>query len=226
MSEKGLFETVLASTVHDMKNSLSLLLGQLDVISEKLEQDQENQQAVSTLRYEAGRINYSLMELLTLYRLEKQQLGMNISEVIVADFIDDCVAGHSMMARNNGIRLEATCDDELIWFFDPDLVGIAINNILGNSIRYSHERVQISVQILDKQLLIQIDDDGNGYPQKLLDEVENFSTGVNAQTGSTGLGLYFAATIANCHQRQERQGRIQLANGAGLPGGSFQLHLP
>ena len=226
MSENGLFETVLASTVHDMKNSLSLLLGQLDVISEQLAQDRENQQAVSTLRYEAGRINCSLMELLTLYRLEKQQLGMNIHEVIVADLVDDCVAGHSMMASNNGIRLETDCDDELIWFFDPDLVGIAINNILGNSIRYSSELVRISVSTRDRQLLIQIDDDGAGYPQKLLDEVDNFSTGVNAQTGSTGLGLYFAATIANCHQRQDRQGKIQLQNEVGLNGGSFQLYLP
>ncbi len=226
MSDNGLFETVLASTVHDMKNSLSLLLGQLDVISEQLAQDRDNLQAVSTLRYEAGRINCSLMELLTLYRLEKQQLGMNIHEVIVADLVDDCVAGHSMMASNNGIRLDTDCDDELIWFFDPDLVSIAINNILGNSIRYSSELVRISVKILDRQLLIQIDDDGSGYPQKLLDEVEDFSTGVNAQTGSTGLGLYFAATIAGCHQRQDRQGRIQLQNAVGLDGGSFQLYLP
>ena len=28
MSDRALFETVLASTVHDMKNSLSLLLGE------------------------------------------------------------------------------------------------------------------------------------------------------------------------------------------------------
>ncbi len=226
MNDNGLFETVLASTVHDMKNSLSLLLGQLDVISEQLAQDRDNLQAVSTLRYEAGRINCSLMELLTLYRLEKQQLGMNIHEVIVADLVDDCVAGHSMMASNNGIRLETDCDDELIWFFDPDLISIAINNILGNSIRYSSELVKISVKTQEKQLLIQIDDDGSGYPQKLLDEVEQFSSGVNAQTGSTGLGLYFAATIANCHQRQDRRGRIQLQNEAGLKGGSFQLYLP
>ncbi len=226
MNDNGLFETVLASTVHDMKNSLSLLLGQLDVISEQLAQDRDNLQAVSTLRYEAGRMNCSLMELLTLYRLEKQQLGMNIHEVIVADLVDDCVAGHSMMASNNGIRLETDCDDELIWFFDPDLISIAINNILGNSIRYSSELVKISVKTQEKQLLIQIDDDGSGYPQKLLDEVEQFSSGVNAQTGSTGLGLYFAATIANCHQRQDRRGRIQLQNEAGLKGGSFQLYLP
>ena len=86
--------------------------------------------------------------------------------------------------------------------------------------------MKISVKTQEKQLLIQIDDDGSGYPQKLLDEVEQFSSGVNAQTGSTGLGLYFAATIANCHQRQDRRGRIQLQNEAGLKGGSFQLYLP
>ena len=226
MSDRALFETVLASTVHDMKNSLSLLLGQLDVISEKLAQDRENQQAVSTLRYEAGRINYSLMELLTLYRLEKKQLGMNISEVIVLDFIEDCMADHSIMAANKGIRLEIDCDEELIWFFDLDLVGIAINNILGNTIRYSRELVKIGVTTRDGMLLIQIDDDGSGYPQKLLDAVDDFSSGINAQTGSTGLGLYFAATIADSHQRHARQGHIRLQNAVALSGGSFQLFLP
>ncbi len=78
----------------------------------------------------------------------------------------------------------------------------------------------------DGMLLIQIDDDGSGYPQKLLDAVDDFSSGINAQTGSTGLGLYFAATIADSHQRHVRQGHIRVQNAVALSGGSFQLFLP
>lgn len=226
MTDGSVFETMLASTVHDMKNSLSLLMGQLDTISERLEQDSDNQQAVSCLRYEANRINVSLMELLTLYRLEKKQIGIHFVEVIVADFIEDCIATHSLLAASKGISLDMDCEDSLIWFFDPDLMGIAINNIVGNSIRYTHSRVLVSAKTMQDSLIVQIDDDGAGYPESMLTEAENFTTGINSNTGSTGLGLFFAGTIAGEHKRMHKQGGIQLENGRLLSGSSFRIVLP
>lgn len=224
-SNKSMFETVLASTVHDMKNSLSLLLSQLDNISERLEHDSKNQQDVNGLRYQANRINISLMELLTLYKLEKKQVGIQFAEVIVVDFLEDCIAAHSQLAANRGIQLDMQCDDSIMWFFDPDMVGIAINNIIGNCLRYTKTEVQVSARLNQGQLSINIDDDGPGYPQKMLQDTEQFMNKVNFNTGSTGLGLYFAAAIAERHQRQNRQGRIQLQN-HDQGGGSFQFNLP
>jgi len=204
MGKQSLFETVLASTVHDMKNSLSLLMGQLDNLSLRLEVGSENQQAVSSIRYESSRINQSLMQLLTLYKLENNQLFIQISEVEVVDFIEDCIATHSLLAENNGIQLEVDCDDSIIWFFDQDMVGIAIKNILGNSIRYTGKQVIVSVKVVEGHLVIQIDDDGPGYPENMIENPDQFIKKVNYSTGSTGLGLFFSATI----------------------GGSFQITLP
>ncbi len=226
MANQSLFETVLASTVHDMKNSLSLLMGQLDNLSIKLEAGSENQQSVSSIRYESSRINQSLMQLLSLYKLENNQLSIQITEVEVVDFIEDCVATHSLLAENNGIELKVDCDDSIIWFFDQDMVGIAINNILGNSIRYTKKQVVVSVKVVDGQLIIQIDDDGQGYPESMIDNPEQFIKKVNYNTGSTGLGLFFSATIALNHQRSGRQGSIRLSNDGLLNGGSFQITLP
>ena len=226
MANQSLFETVLASTVHDMKNSLSLLMGQLDNLSLKLEADSENQQSVSSIRYESSRINQSLMQLLSLYKLENNQLSIQISEVEVVDFIEDCVATHLLLAENNGIELEVDCDDSIIWSFDQDMVGIAINNILGNSIRYTQKQIVVSVKVVDGQLIIQIDDDGQGYPESMIENSEQFIKKVNSNTGSTGLGLFFSATIALNHQRSGRQGSIRLSNDGLLNGGSFQITLP
>ena len=226
MAKQSLFETVLASTVHDMKNSLSLLMGELDNLGQKLETDSDNQQAVSSSRYESSRINQSLMQLLTLYKLENNQLSIQITEVEVADFIEDCIATHSLLAENNGIQLEVDCDDSTIWFFDQDMVGIAINNILGNSIRYTKKKLLLSVKVVDSHLIIQIDDDGQGYPESMIEDPEHFIKKVNYSTGSTGLGLFFSATIAHNHQRSGRQGSIRLTNDGLLNGGSFQISLP
>ena len=226
MSEDSMFETLLASSVHDMKNSLSLLLSQLDEIGARLDQEVETRRSVSDLRYQAGRINVSLMQLLSLYKLEKDQIGVHLSDVFVADFIEDSIAGHSQLAEQRDTELLMSCDDELMWFFDPDLVGIALNNVIGNCLRYTRSKVHVSAGIEDKQLVIRVDDDGQGYPPAMLEHAGRGGTEIDASSGSTGLGLYFASTIARGHQRQQRHGEIRLANDGPLGGGSFIISLP
>jgi signal transduction histidine kinase len=224
--DTNMFDTLLASTVHDMKNSLSLLMNELEAMGSKLEENDENRQTVSSLRYETSRINISLMELLTLYKLEKKQISIQIEEVVVADILEDYVAVHSFVAKNRDVQLDFECDDSLIWFLDPGFLHIVINNIVGNSIRYTRSRVIISAFVIDQQLCIQIDDDGQGYPEQMISSVESFSKTIDVDTGSTGLGLYFASTIAKNHSRHGRTGDIVLKNNEKLTGGCFKILLP
>jgi signal transduction histidine kinase len=224
--DTNMFDTLLASTVHDMKNSLSLLMNELEVMGSKLEGNDENRQTVSSLRYETSRINISLMELLTLYKLEKKQISIQIEEVVVADILEDYVAVHSFIAKNRDVQLDFECDDSLIWFLDPSFLHIVINNIVGNSIRYTKSRVIISAFVVDQQLCIQIDDDGQGYPEQMISSVESFSKTIDVDSGSTGLGLYFASIIAKNHSRHGKIGGIVLKNNEKLTGGCFKIFLP
>jgi len=226
MNDDSLFETVLASTVHDMKNSLSLLLARLEDISLQLEQEHDLNRPVSALRYEAGRINGLLMQLLAMYKLERKQLEITMVEVDVIAFVEDCIAAHSPEAEQSGISLEYDCDEELLGFFDPDLIGIAINNILGNSIRYSRSRVLLAVQPVDSGLQFTVADDGEGYPREMIDNQGQYARRIDSSSGSTGLGLFFSDSIARLHRRGDRNGRIELANGPPLGGGCFRLTLP
>ncbi len=51
------FSTVLASTVHDMKNALSVILLSLTDITDKLKEVDPENEKVSVLRYETSRVN-------------------------------------------------------------------------------------------------------------------------------------------------------------------------
>jgi len=226
MSKHSLFETILASSVHDMKNSLSLLLNQLEQIALKLEQDEESRNSISSLRYETSRINLSMMQLLSLYKFDHNQLSIRRCEVEVQEFLEDCIAAHQQLADMKSINLEMQCSDELIAFFDPDLIGIAINNVIGNSIRYTTDKVIISAKATEKGLLIEILDNGQGYPVMMVENPENYIKRVNKSTGSTGLGLFFATIVSKKHQKNGRDGYIQLDNNSKLGGGRFQLFVP
>jgi hypothetical protein len=50
--------------------------------------------------------------------------------------------------------------------------------------------------------------------------------GVDFRTGSTGLGLLFASTIARMHSHRDRAGYITTTNDGIDGGGRFTLYLP
>jgi signal transduction histidine kinase len=60
----------------------------------------------------------------------------------------------------------------------------------------------------------------------MIERQSDFVQGINPVSGSTGLGLYFSARIAERHRRNGVQGRVELANGGALGGGLFRLYLP
>lgn len=226
-AESSMFEMLLASSVHDMKNSLGLLLSEIDRIGDVLQSLPEAQDnGIADAQYQARRINTSLMELLSLYKLEKKQISIHYAEVMVIELLEDVLAAFSRTAEARGVSLELDCDDMLMWFFDIDLISIVLNNIVGNGIRYSKNTIVLRADCFEQQLRVRIEDDGQGYPQHMLGAGLEFQQTVDANSGSTGLGLYFAQEIAAQHQRNGRQGAIHLRNEGELGGGCFELLLP
>ena len=111
-------------------------------------------------------------------------------------------------------------------YFDRELVASVISNVLTNAIRYAGHALLIGIEEDGEQLIISVNDDGPGYPERMLERQQDYIQGLDASTGSTGLGLYFAARIAALHERNGVTGRIEISNGGALGGGLFRLYLP
>jgi signal transduction histidine kinase len=221
------FPTVLASTVHDMKNSLGMLLQSLDAILQRVPEEQRSEmRELGVLQYEAARVNTTLVQLLALYKLEQDQLPLNIGYHGVLDFVESITASHTELLAVRHIEVEFAVDDELSWFFDYDLCASVINNVVTNTIRYTKNKIMISAWIEENQLIIEISDDGPGYPANMVEQAASYMLGINHSTGSTGLGLFFAGQVAQLHQKNNQKGHIALQNGRRLPGGEFRLYLP
>lgn len=222
------FSTVLASSVHDMKNSLGMLLNSLDeMVTSTPPVNPEQAKQFSVLQYEASRINSELIKLLALYRLQKNRLPLHIDEQFAIDMLEEQVARNYALFESRGVTLTLECEEDLSWYFDAELVGGVLHNILVNCARYSQKSVLISAAMEDSQLCIAVEDDGSGYPQDMLESSEALTNrSVNFESGSTNLGLYFAEQVARMHKRGGVCGRIELANGGKLGGGVFRLKLP
>jgi signal transduction histidine kinase len=118
------------------------------------------------------------------------------------------------------------CDEDIDWFFDKDLIATIVNSTINNSIRYAQNQIKLSAIIENNFLKITVEDDGNGFPEKMFVPADTLETAINMQTGSTGLGLYFAEKIANIHKNKDRSGTTVIDNDSELGGGRFTLLLP
>lgn len=224
MSEEIDFSTVIASAVHDMKNSLGMLLNSVDELRDEFPQARQSVR-FNTLQYEAQRLHGDLIQLLGLYRIQQESLSAHIEEQFLPDFLDEQLAQHQGLMAPRGLELEVA-SDPVIGYFDRDLIAGVLNNIVNNAIRYTQNKVRIRAREQCGYLVLSVEDNGQGYPEHMRTASEETARGIDFSTGSTNLGLYFAARIARLHQEGERNGEIRLTNGGDLGGGIFEIWLP
>lgn len=222
------FSVVLATTIHDMKNSLCMLIQSIESLEMRAVENQSNEQTeLARLHYEASRINGTLMQLLALYRVENDSFPLTIEEVFITDLLQDALDANRWWADQRNVALSLDADPDLSWYFDAELVSFLINDVLVNAIRYCDKTIHISARLIDDQLAIRVSDDGEGFPDEIIEmaaEVRPCSMSVTQNR--SGLGLYLAKLIARAHCNNSRKGAIILSNQGLLGGSDFVLRLP
>lgn len=226
----------LASTAHDMKNSISVLSGTLErlLVAQSPESSPRTEPAYTQMAhmlYQTKRLNDNLMQLLALYK----QVGtpaypFDVQPLELGQLVDQVVSIERVLLQSRGIRLELDYDPHLIWHFDEDLVVGVLSHAINNAIHYTCDRVRLAIREQDGWLELRIEDNGPGYPPALLKagEIATRETtgGVNFLTNSAGLGLYFSSEVAKMHRHRGRHGTLRLENGGRYDGGCFILRLP
>ncbi len=220
------FSMVMASSVHDMKNSLSMLLHSLELISDELPEEMKKSGKVATLQYEAERVNNDLIQLLGVYRLENDKLSVHIDEHYIRDFLEEQAARYEVLLSSRSIALSIECEDDLIGYFDRDMTAGIINNTLTNAARYTRDKITLKAYHDGHNTVFEITDNGTGYPAAMCNAPGKIFKGIDFETGSTSLGLYFAYQVARLHKQGDQVGSIELENGGDLGGGVFRISLP
>ena len=223
-SQPGLFPTILASSVHDIKNALTTLLESVRQLRQKpsLGEDADLQQ----LELEAVRIHQSLMQLLVMYKVDNQSFTLMVDEYPAIELLQEACAQQQSLLDLSRLQLAIECADDLVCYCDFQHVSHVLASMLNNALRHGRHRVLMSAYEHEGYCVFAIEDDGQGYPQALL--IEDWRQPLQADWAShrTGLGLFFAAMIARLHKNAHRQGSIILDNQSRLGGARFRMLLP
>jgi two-component system, OmpR family, sensor histidine kinase SenX3 len=223
--------TFLLASIHDMKNSLGVIAANLeqalnDPVVESSGNNSPARMKTTQALDEAQRVNNHLIQLLALYKIDQAFYPFDPQDRPLADLAREALARAETLAASKGIHLDCDCAEDLYGWFDHELVFGVVVQALHNALHYTRSRVLLSALAQDGGVVFRIEDDGPGFPGFLLEQGNALQRGISFETGSTGLGLYFAQIVASLHQAGDRQGRIVLANGGQLGGSCFSLILP
>jgi signal transduction histidine kinase len=222
----------LASTAHDMKNSISVLSNTLEgLLAEAPDRTAAAYPSMAHMLYETRRLNNNLIQLLSLYK-EVGKPGYPYDPQLhsVEEMVAQVMGQNRVLLDAKNIEMRTDFSRDLIWVYDEDLVLGVVGHAINNAVHYTKDKIALLVAERDGMLEIRVEDNGRGYPQVMLD-VTDFSSGagkqgVNFATNSTALGLHFSAAAAAMHKHRGQAGSIALENGGSLGGGCFVVRLP
>jgi signal transduction histidine kinase len=201
----------LALAIHDLKNALGGLEGQLLAMTEA-----PTVEAAQAAHTNCVELRQQVVQFLTVYSTEHGLRAMCEDESpqdLVKQLVQDARAG---LFGNIQKTLEFEADlgqAPPFWYYDRRLVRMALEAALHNAERFAERRIVIGVAKQDEHLIFFIEDDGPGLGAQ------------DASTHSTGLGTHLCQSIALAHQSDGRMGRVRLENRPEV-GARFELWLP
>jgi len=208
-----------AALMHELKNNLGQLTMTLDGMP--VLGIPEHDRKVDDARLICQRSVERLREALLVYKAADQTLRPFIDAYSPLDMLRELRDNASSLARNR-LTVDTLVGDQVpdLWFFDWNLVELAMLNAIHNALAYARSGIRIEADMQEGYLAFTIRDDSEGYPQQVL-----ASAGESVASGGkgSGLGLRFARLIAELHENQGRNGTLRLYNDGGA---EFSLLLP
>jgi K+-sensing histidine kinase KdpD len=200
-------DTQLAAIiVHDLKNALGVLEGELL----QMTYEPDRAKAVQT-HGTCVSLRDKLIGFLTLYKASSAGLTPRIEALNPEDFLNALVR-HLVSARSDLSINIHTAKMPVVGFFDEHLVGLALEAALQNATRFARSAIEIGCREEDQGLVFSIRDDGAGLDAK-------------EDKPSTGLGMALCNAIASAHCKDDKKGSASLGNHS-QGGALFELRLP
>jgi two-component system sensor histidine kinase/response regulator len=221
-------DEMLSLMVHDLRSPLSGIIAHLGLLIDQLPAGEMREDAEAALRGSNVMLK-SLEEALQIRLLEEGQLPITRTVVDLGRLLDDAVATLTAVARRKRIEVSTAMEGKAKASVDGKLVRRAIENLLGNALKYTPEGKDVSVIVrhLSDSVEVDVADRGPGIPAELKNNMFEKFGSVEVKKGGSrkgfGLGLYLVKLVAEGHagdaQVLDREGggavfRVRLATKA------------
>lgn len=219
----------LGIAAHDLRSPLSIIRGYIKLLQSGIcgTSPEAARQMLERMDYTCESMLSLINDLLDVSAIESGQLVLDLRTVHLGRYLRELYELNRLQAEGKSIRLQLELAPELPSIeVDSDRLGQAINNVIGNAIKFSpeHTDVVFGARTVDGAVEIYVQDHGPGIPEAEIGKIftEFSKTSVKPTQGekSTGLGLAIVKRMIEAHG-----GSIRVKSRVG-EGSTFTLTLP
>lgn len=192
--------------ISDISHELKTPLTRIQLAVSLLRRRNGESSEILRIENEIQKLDQMIQNLLTLSRKSlnhQTQREIFTISVIWDEVLDDAEFEFEASGLNLNIASYIPNVEKYVINGSQTLLASAIENVLLNAKKYCHTTVKFSVFIENTQLIITVDDDGEGVPEDQYEEIFRpfYRVGDDRarQTGGTGLGLAIVADAVEYH---------------------------
>jgi two-component system, OmpR family, phosphate regulon sensor histidine kinase PhoR len=199
----------LQNLSHEFKTPVFAIQGYVDTLLQgAMENPETNKRFLEKTAKNTERLVTLLKDLDEISKLERGELKLHKQYFVIQDLIKEIFESLFWKAEQHNISFsfKKGCDQPLTVFADKEKIRQVIGNLVDNSIKYGRHSGNVIASAYntdDKNILIEISDDGMGINEKYLDRVfERFfrtSEGRGRDVMGSGLGLSICKHIVEAH---------------------------
>jgi signal transduction histidine kinase len=195
-------DELIAVVSHDLKNSLSAIQMQADLMLQKARGEDQSRAGAEGIRRSATRTMALIDDLMDLAKIEAQRFVVGLQFVDSRAMVEEALLAASPLAQTKRIALSVELIDAPKVEADPGQIQRVLANLLGNAIKFCPEggTVTVRAERSGVDLMITVADTGPGIPADHLPWVfERYWQARPASHVGAGLGLYIAKGIVTAH---------------------------
>ncbi|MFA6085281.1 ATP-binding protein [Mucilaginibacter sp.] len=217
-------DRILRTVAHDLRNPIGGIASLTAMMAED-EYNEEQKELINLIK----ETSYNSLELINeiLEATNMSSVNLNLDQIEINSLVSNSVELLRFKAAEKGQQiLLQTLDKQQELYISREKIWRVISNLISNAIKFSPIGASIEVKVFekDKQVVIAVEDNGIGIPDKLKDQVFNMFT--SAQRPGTAGEKSFGLGLSICRQIMEKHnGKIWFESN-GLNGTIFYISLP
>lgn len=227
MKLTNLYDNFIGNVSHELKSPLSSIQLYLETLSTKEVPVEKQKEFYDMMKKDTNRLKKLIGSILEISKLEQKRIAHDYHIYNANDIFKELVQGSSNQFRISpgSVKFEGSADYKCV--IDREAMQIVFDNLLSNSIKYSHEEADITVKLShsEKYVFIEFCDRGIGIlpkdQKRIFDKFQRIANADIPNVKGTGLGLYWAREIIKFHG-----GRISVFSLGIGKGTTFKIKLP
>ncbi len=195
---------------HEIRTPLNGIIGPIELLKDQIK-DADLSKILSILDRSVLRLEKFSNIALIITGLQTKTYDLTFEEISINKTIDEILSSFTETSANKNIRFQKTISHEnLTLKFDKTLFELCFYNLIENAIKYSPESGKIKITIVkhDQEAIIQITDNGEGFPENILKNYQKFfNTGETHINDNIGVNIALSKLIIDTHR-----GKLSLTN--------------